>query len=420
MAPPGNGRFVWLLPLLVMAIGCGTKRPQTRPETPPGGRLVAERSWTCRDDGAPTGLETALARTEERLAALPAEEELALGTERLKRKTLLAGIRLLRENVDRVGRPGFSEWLAEHFRLLRVDRPVLVTGYYEPLLHGARQPSERYRYPLYRRPDDLVVIELKDFYFAGQASGMPRRTRGRLTADRRVVPYPDRDAIDHAGALAGRNLELLWVDDPIDLFFLQIQGSGVVELETGETVRVGYAESNGHPYRAIGRLLLDRGWLTREGASMQGIRRCLQARPEAQREVLSRNPSYVFFRETGAAGAIGALGVELVPERGIAVDPRWYPLGGLAWLETRRPEVDSAGEVAGWQTTGRLVVCQDTGGAIVGPLHVDLFTGSGALAELWAGHLKDTGTLILLVPKESEPAPPVSLLGGGENTANGN
>jgi len=401
-----KARVVWLVSLLALAIGCAPKRPQTRPQAPEKGRLVTERYWTCRDDGSPADLETALARTEKRLAALPAEEELALGPERLTRKTLLAGIRLLRENVGRVGRPGFSEWLTEHFRLLRVDRPVLVTGYYEPLLHGARQPSERYRFPLYRRPDDLVVIELKDFYFAGQAQGLPRRTRGRLTDDRRVVPYPDRDAIDHAGALAGRNLEILWVDDPIDLFFLQIQGSGVVELEPGETVRVGYAENNGHPYRAIGRLLLDRGWLTREEASMQGIRRCLQGRPEALREVLARNPSYVFFRETGAAGAIGSLGVELVPERGIAIDPRWYPLGGLAWLETKRPEVGDAGEVAGWQATGRLVICQDTGGAIVGPHHVDFFTGSGPLAELWAGHLKGAGTMILLVPKESPATPP--------------
>ncbi len=392
-------RLGWLLPLLGLLAGCRGERPHTGPTPGAGPVLRAESQWPCVDAGAPESLEAALRKTEIRLAALPGDEVLALGAERVTRKTLLAGIRLMLANIDRVGSPGFSGWLAENFRLLRVARPVLVTGYYEPLLHGARVFSERYRYPLYRRPDDLVVVELHQFHFAAKATGLPRSTRGRLTADRRIVPYADRLAIDGAGALAGKGLELLWVDDPVDLFFLQIQGSGRVALDSGETVRVGYAESNGHPYRAIGRVLLDRGWLSPAEVSMQGIRRCLSEHPEAIAEVFGQNPSYVFFRETGAAGAIGALGVELVAERGIAVDPRVYPLGALAWLENQRPWVREDGTLGGWRPEGRMVLCQDTGGAIQGPHHVDFFTGSGEFAELWAGHLRSQGTLVFLIPR---------------------
>jgi membrane-bound lytic murein transglycosylase A len=272
----------------------------------------------------------------------------------------------------------------------------LFTGYYEPLLHGALEPRGPYRVPLHRRPDDLVSVSLGAF--DPELNG--RRIAGRVEDDR-LVPYADREAIS-AGALQGRDLELLWVDDPIDHFFLQIQGSGRVALDDGSEIRVGYDGQNGHAYRAIGRDLIEMQELTREEVSLQSIRAWLRANPDQREALMNRNASYVFFRELGDAratpGPPGAQGVPLTPGRSLAVDRRYLPLGIPIWLETTAPWPD------GDRPLRRLMIAQDTGGAIRGPVRGDVFWGHGADAEHTAGHMKSRGRYFLLLPKAAFPA----------------
>lgn len=280
-----------------------------------------------------------------------------------------------------------------HFAPYQVFQPDgspegLVTGYYEPLLRGSRTPSERYRHPLYAAPDDLLVIDLGALY----PELRNLRLRGRLDG-RRVVPYHDRAAIENGQApLRGR--ELVWVDDPIDLFFLQVQGSGRVQLENGEVMRVGYADQNGHPYRSIGRWLIDQGELSLDRASMQGIKDWARRNPQRLTELLNVNPSYVFFRElpNDLPGPLGALGVPLTAERSIAIDPTAIPLGAPVWLATTRPNSPVPLE--------RLVLAQDTGGAIRGPVRVDFFWGFGDQAGQVAGAMKSRGRLWVLLPRD--------------------
>jgi membrane-bound lytic murein transglycosylase A len=264
----------------------------------------------------------------------------------------------------------------------------LITGYYEPLLRGSRTAHGPYRFPIYGVPDDLLVIDLTELYPELQG----KRLRGRVEG-RRVVPYYDRSQIESGrGALSGK--ELLWVDDPIELFFLQIQGSGRVVLESGETLRLGYADHNGHPYRSIGRLLVDQGDLPLERASMQGIKVWARRNPARVRDLLDHNASYVFFRELPGdlPGPIGALGVPLTARRSIAVDLRVVPLGAPVYISTTFPLTD--------QPLNRLMVAQDTGGAIRGAVRADFFWGFGEDAAREAGRMKQALRMWVLLPHD--------------------
>jgi membrane-bound lytic murein transglycosylase A len=268
----------------------------------------------------------------------------------------------------------------------------LVTGYYEPLLRGSRVRSDQYPVPLYRVPDDLIVVDLASVY--PELSTM--RLRGKLQG-RRLVPYSTRSEITGANVLAGN--ELLWVDDSIDAFFLQIQGSGRVQLEDGTTVRVGYADQNGHPYRSLGRWLVDQGHLTIDQASMPNIKAWAKRNPARLKEALDYNSSFVFFRELPlgdpGAGPVGALGVALTPGYSLAADARFIPLGAPIVLATADP--------ASKAPLVRPMMAQDTGGAIRGPLRFDFFWGFGAAAGERAGRQKHEGQAWVLVPKGATP-----------------
>jgi hypothetical protein len=209
--------------------------------------------------------------------------------------------------------------------------------------------------PLYRRPNDLVAVDLGEF----RESLRGQRIAGRLTGDK-LVPYADRSAIEN-GALAGRGLELLWVDDPVDAFFLQIQGSGQVELEGGGRVRVGYDGQNGHPYFAIGRELVERGAMTIEQVSMQSIAAWLRAHPEEAPAVTARNASFVFFRELSGDGPIGSQGVALTPERSLAVDTTFLPLGAPVWLDATHPPEDAPPPAVPAQVPNEVATLEGTG-----------------------------------------------------------
>lgn len=284
----------------------------------------------------------------------------------------------------------FFESFFAAYRIANVDGSDsgLITGYYEPLLHGARKRGGPFQTPLYRAPNDLLTVDLAAVY--PELKGM--RLRGRLVGNK-VVPYPSRAEMTRAD-LAGN--ELLWVDDPIEAFFLQIQGSGRVQLvDSKETVRVAYADQNGHPYKSIGRYLVDKGELTLDQASAQNIKAWFVSHPARQRELLDANPSYVFFREEklvdAGKGPNGALGVPLTPERSIAVDSRFIPLGAPVFLATTYPNSTTPLQ--------HLVVGQDTGGAIRGAVRADLFWGFGANAGEKAGKMKQRGLMWLLLPK---------------------
>lgn len=269
----------------------------------------------------------------------------------------------------------------------------MMTGYYEPLLKGSRKADKAYAFPVLGVPDDLLTIDLSDLF----PDLKDRRLRGRLVGNK-VLPYYTRAEINaREGKLPAK--PLLWVDDAIELFFLQIQGSGRVRLPDGSMVRLNYADQNGHPYQSIGRVLIEWKELKPEEASMQGIQNWVRNNPTRLNELLNTNPSYVFFRElpNSGEGPIGALGVPLTAERSIAIDPRNIPLGAPVFMASTRPNSP--------QPMNRLMLAQDTGGAIKGVVRADFFWGFGKEAGEQAGRMKQSGRLWVLLPAEAAPKP---------------
>jgi membrane-bound lytic murein transglycosylase A len=303
--------------------------------------------------------------------------------------------------VDPAGARRFFEAHFEPYRLQKeadAQRPRdtgLITGYYEPLLYGARQPSPTFTVPLYAPPDDLLTIDLASLY--PELKG--KTLRGRLQG-KKVIPYYSRADLDNSPILNGK--ELAWVQNALDAFYLQVQGSGRVQLTDGQTIRLAYADQNGHPYRSIGRYLVDQGELTLEQATAQGIRDWVETHPTRTREVLNANPSMVFFRAEkivdASEGPKGALAVPLTPGRSLAVDPSYLPLGAPVFLSTTYPGTDSP--------LRRLMMAQDTGGAIKGSVRADFFWGFGQSAGESAGRMRQDGRMWLLWPKgQPLPAP---------------
>jgi membrane-bound lytic murein transglycosylase A len=262
----------------------------------------------------------------------------------------------------------------------------IITGYYEPILRGSRTRDATNRFPVFGVPDDLVVVDLAPV--APEVRNL--RLRGRLEG-RRLVPYYSRAEIDARGE-GFRAPVLGWTTDPVELFFLQIQGSGQLELEGGERIRLGYADQNGHPYRSLGRYLVERGELTLEQASMQGIKSWAAANPLKLQEALNVNASYVFFRESAdPRGVSGALGVPLVPQYSLAVDRRYIPLAAPVFLATTFPLSD--------EPLIRLAAAHDTGGAIRGVVRADFFWGTGPEAGISAGRMRQNARMWLLWPR---------------------
>ncbi len=310
--------------------------------------------------------------------------------------------------------PGDSQaarqYFEAHFRPLAIladGQPRgLFTGYYEPLIEGSLTADAAYPVPLYKRPPELVTVDLGLF----RAGLKGRRIAGRVSGGR-LTPIESRAEIE-AGALAHRGLELLWLQDPVDAFNLHIQGSGRVRLAGGEERRVGYAGPNGHPYTSLGKLLVKRGLMAQEDVSAPAIWRWLRANPVAGARLMQENASFVFFRflddATGSTpggendGPIGAAGVALTPGRSLALDRSLLPLGAPYWLAASHP--DPADPAAAALPLQRLLIAQDTGGAIRGAVRGDVFWGRGNKAETIAGHMANWGRLYLLLPKNLAPA----------------
>ena len=348
--------------------------------------------WEADDHGAALGaLQRSCAALEERADDEPLDIAALGGRVGDWRAICVAAVGL--EAADQT-RAFFERHFVPYEARNGAEADGLFTGYFEPELRGATRAGGRYGVPLYARPDDLVTVDLGLFRpdLAGE------RLAGRV-ADGALEPYATRAEID-GGALAAQGLELVWVDDPIDAFFLHIQGSGRITFEDGTTRRLAYAATNGHNYVAIGRRLVDLGALDREDVSMQTIRDWLAANPERASEVMHENASFVFFRwleeEQATEGPVGTQGVALTAGRSLAVDRRFVPMSVPIWLESAAPDPDPA---RGDRPLRRLMVAQDTGGAIRGPVRGDVFWGTGAEAGAVAGRMKHEGRYWLLLPR---------------------
>lgn len=277
---------------------------------------------------------------------------------------------------------GATAFFARYFEAVQVaDGKAFATGYYEPEIAGSRTRRAGYEVPIYGRPADLIDVDLGTFSDNLKGRSIRGRVEGTI-----FVPYHDRTAIEQ-GALAGRGLEIAWAADPVELFFLQIQGSGRLRLPDGGIMRIGYASQNGRDYTGIGKLMLDRGILLKGQASMQGIMGYLRANPEQGRAIMRENKSYVFFRELTGAGPLGAMGYPVTGRGSVAADPKFVPMGAPVFLSMDRQDA-----------TG-IWVNQDTGGAIKGSNRFDTFWGAGDEARAIAGGMAARGTAWLLLPK---------------------
>lgn len=381
----GGSLLAGLLVLLTAA--CGEDDPPPSAEdTPPTLTRVAIQDLPGWSDADPApalrAFQTVCKRFGRRDAALPASKTWpALGTAGDWTKVCAAA-----SSVPANSARAFVEANFHVYRVGAPDAEGLFTGYYEPEIPGARAQGGPYQTPLYRVPDDMIIADLGLFSEEWQG----KRLTGRVE-NGRFKPYFARAEVA-AGALAGRELEIVWLADPVDGFFLEIQGSGRIKLADGGAMRVGYAGKNGRAYRAIGRDLIEMGAVEREDMSMQAIRDWLGENPDQAQDVMNLNKSVVFFQERTGPGPIGAAGTALTPGYSLAVDPKFAPLGGLVYLDTPHPDT-------GAPPIRRLVAAEDVGGAIKGAIRGDLFWGTGKAAGDAAGRMISRGRYYLLAPK---------------------
>jgi len=401
------GALGWWLLLLTAAC---TQPPATAPSTAasrgtqsgehhtPALRAVALADWpSLLDDGDRPSLEAAVDHSLGWLRRQPAERTFTVAERSFTSAMYASALEDLLAWLDAgLGSEQLAAEVAHRFALYETapsSGRMLITGYYEPILAASLERRAGYDVPLWGRPRGMVRADLGAF--AGDLAG--RSIVGRLKGGR-LVPFPARSASRTAGVPGAR--VLAWARDPIDAFFLEVQGSGSLRLPSGELLRIGYAAQNGHPYRSIGRLLIDQGKVTRARMSMQAIRSYLEAHPAEINSVLDHNPSVVFFRLLKGP-PVGNLGVPVVPGRSIATDQRIIPPGALCYLDTERPTLVADGTTVADGALQRFVLNQDTGGAIRGPGRADFFWGRGVDAAARAGAMKQPGRLLIFVPREA-------------------
>ncbi|MBU2260509.1 MAG: murein transglycosylase A [Proteobacteria bacterium] len=362
-------------------------------------RLPSERVPLFADDMDLASLDAAIEKSLQFYSrtvgngAFPMDDSLV--TVQDLRESLIAILEILRSDAPGEAKQALIAETFDVYQSTGLDgkNNVLYTGYFEPILEGSLKKTARFRYPLYRAPGDAVRVNLGKFgekYANEQLVG--RVKNGEL------IPYYKRGEIEDMGSLAGRDLEIAWVDDRTNLFFLHIQGSGKIRLPNGELLQIGYAMKNGHPYRSVGRHLLETGRIQPQNGSHRAIKKYLREHPEELSGILNHNESYVFFRVV-EQGPVGSIGEILTPGRSIATDAAVFPRGALAFMRARRPVFDKEGNVTAWIPFTRFVVSQDAGGAIKGAGRVDLFCGTGDEAEMLAGSLAERGALYFLVKK---------------------
>ena len=403
-----NGLSMIAVILIFGLAGCATKptpAPPGAPEVVSLKKLSPSGYPHFGDDLDYDNLEQAIAQSIAYLQGQPAQREYVFGRDRISAEHILKSLRRFQSFIiDRPPASRLQDFIRDHYLVYQsvgrnAQDEVLFTGYYEPILRGSRSRKPEYAYPVYPRPEDLITVDLGAFSekFKGE------KITGRV-ADRSLVPYYERREIDEDGVLYGKVQPIAWVNDPVDLFFLHIQGSGKIALDDGQMINVHYDGSNGRPYRSIGQLLIDEGKIPREEMSMQRIRAYLRDNPLEIQRVLDYNPSYIFLT-IAPGGALGALNVRLTPGRSLALDRKIFPPAVLTFIETKKPLGAASGKVQSWVDCRRFMLNQDTGGAIVGPGRADIFWGEGPYAELAAGYLKHPGKLYFLVLKPEAGAP---------------
>ncbi|MHB8769527.1 MAG: murein transglycosylase A [Syntrophales bacterium] len=401
-----GGRALLLGMALVLFAGCAV--PVTRPLPPPRVEkppalvlLPPERVPLFTDDMDRSSLEKAVEKSlryyDRAAGDGPRRMGEAMVTVRELRETLIALREILRrDEPDSLKQVRIRETFDVYQSTGRDGRnTVLFTGYFEPIISGSLVKTERDRYPVYRAPEDAVVVNLGRFDQRYQYEQLVGRVRNG-----ELIPYYSRSEIEELGALAGRGLEIAWVDDRIDLFFLHTQGSGKIQLPDGRLLQIGYALKNGRPWQSLARYLRETGRISAAEISYRSIKRYLREHPEELPEILGHNESFVFFREV-TEGPVGSLGEILTAGRSIATDAAIFPRGALAFIRARKPKLDAEGTVEAWIPFSRFVVSQDAGGVIKGAGRVDLFCGSGTQAEMLAGSLAERGELYFLVKKRA-------------------
>ncbi len=362
--------------------------------------MPAAAQVVVADDGERDTLQQAVSRTRAYLAA-SRRETIPMGDRQVP-------ISLARRSADRFSEllsrhgltPAFYEAVQAEFDWISVpgndgQGTVHVTGYYLPLLEARKTPDARFRFPLYALPPDLVRVNLGAFNARYEGQSIVARLQ-----DGKVLPYFSRTEIDDRGALSGKGLELAWVDDEMARYSLMVQGSGLLRFEDGRIVNVNYAGANGHPYKSLGKAMIADGKIPAEQISMPAIEAYFRERPAEMREMLNRNPSYVFFR-LSAEGPYGSDGIALTAGRAIATDKRLFGSGLVGFLTYPRARFAPDGSVSAWETGSRFVLDQDTGGAIVGPGRADVYWGGGREAALRAGTLNGNARLWYLLLKET-------------------
>jgi membrane-bound lytic murein transglycosylase A len=390
--------LIRLILIAVCLAGCVKALPKIPPKPPEKPleplSLVAASNIDFTDDLDLASLELAIERSVKYYETTGRDRVYRVADRsvdfRQLKETLTAFRALMRETANNAD---LSKKIAEAFDVYRIAGNddaggALFTGYYEPLLEGSLTQSEKYKYPLYRVPADLIVKRLA-----------PNENKIGRMKDNEFVPYYSRKEIDADGILQGKNLELVWVADPVDLFFLHVQGSGRIKLPDETLLTVSFAQTNGRPFRSVTRFMLDKGKIESTEASYRRVKAILKEKQEQERyEILSYNESYIFFRFVDKE-SLGSLGLPVTPGRSIATDPDYFPEGALAFIRLRKPVFDAEGNVKERVNFSRFVVSQDKGSAIKGPGRVDLFCGFGANAEATAGTLKEKGELYLLIKK---------------------
>lgn len=431
-------RFILVLLGLVLLSGCAARveKPASRPLPPPSAvrpvpsppvpaerpsaepslplaiprpaplvRLPAGQFPVFADDMDLASLERAMDKSlsyyDRAAGSGPHPMDDLLVSVREQRETLAALREILRGDETEEGK---RRRIAETFDVYQSTgldgrKGVLFTGYFEPILRGSRTPGGGYRYPVYRPPADAVRVSLGKF----REGWKNEHLVGRVS-NGELIPYYSRREIEDQGVLAGQGLEIVWVDDRINLFFLHVQGSGKIRLTDGSLLQIGFAARNGRPFRSLSRMLVETGRVGTDEISYQAIKRYLRDNPGEVPEVLGYNESFIFFREV-QEGPVGSLGEVLTAGRSIATDPAFFPRGALAFIRLRKPVLDARGEVVAWAPFSRFVLNQDAGAAIKGAGRVDIFCGTGERAEIIAGSFKERGELFFLLKKRSSALP---------------
>lgn len=389
---------IWLLLTLVLLLSvfCSCSIPVQPPSEPalalfPDDHLSAH---VFEDDMEVSALYRAIERSMSYYERLAPDQSFQYNELTYTPQEMIASLALFVEIMKQFQGQALQEELRKKFLFFEsrnTHGKAFFTGYYEPLLAGSPEPAHLLNRPLYARPHDLVEADLGQF----RAAWKNEKIFGRIE-ENRFVPYDTREEIVYEDSLQHRAQPIAYVNE-LELFFLQIQGSGIIRLPDGSEKRVNYDSQNGRPYRAIGQLLRDR--IPEDSMSLQSLKEYLHAHPDEVRSILSYNESYVFFREVDQ-GPLGDIEVPLTPYRSIAMDKRNVPRGGLAFIETSVPAFDN-GTQTGSKPIQRFVLVQDTGGAIRGHGRADIFFGHGTDAELIAGHLKSEGRVFLIIAKKA-------------------